>query len=253
MNNTLIPKLKYVVFSGLILYGTSFADDQPETEQKPLWSNKLPEHNKKPQQNMPDLNIDTAIEFDRDLLSSDDMMSRRADEDSPDTEDLSNTIEEPLPSERASILTTPVQSQPSDNIETITEQTQVAVVTEKKVTAEPKVITLKQEPELVENTTTQSSSDPSNLQWKVISQAVVNYPKQALRLKKEGWVDLKVLISPQGTVKSSEVLNTSNKSNMFIRSAQQSVRRWRFTPPVSKGINEDVFSTVRVSFKLPQS
>ncbi len=221
---------KNILLSSLFFCGLCDAD-QSQTNNKPLWTERLPEQNKKPQQNVPNLDINATLEIDRNLFN---------DEFDTDSSQIESAE--------------PITELPKDAPTYPTSSTAQAPINEKPSNAVPVITASVKKSEAVQSTETSALNNTTQTvqYWKVISQPTLNYPKLALRQKKEGWVDLKVAISPQGTVNSSEVINTSSNSNIFIRSAQQAVRNWKFTPPASRGIDEEVYSTVRVNYTLPK-
>jgi len=75
------------------------------------------------------------------------------------------------------------------------------------------------------------------------------YPRRAKMLKKEGYVKLKLFISPSGLVKRAEVLDAKPK-NLFEKSALQSVYGWKFKPKYVDGKAVDQIATQVLEFKL---
>lgn len=88
---------------------------------------------------------------------------------------------------------------------------------------------------------------------KLISKVPPVYPARAKKMKKEGWVDLEIVISPQGQVQSSKIISTESNYNGFIRAAQQAVRQWKFDVSKANMSNNEITSKVRVNFTLPKS
>ena len=75
------------------------------------------------------------------------------------------------------------------------------------------------------------------------------YPRRAKMLKKEGFVKLKLFISPEGTVKKAQILESKPKK-LFDKAALQSVYGWKFKPKYINGKAMEQIATQTLEFKL---
>jgi protein TonB len=75
------------------------------------------------------------------------------------------------------------------------------------------------------------------------------YPRAAMARDQEGWVDLAITISPDGTVESIAVID-ANPKRLFERAAIRAASTWEFVPPKDSGIDTPVVSNARISFVL---
>ena len=75
------------------------------------------------------------------------------------------------------------------------------------------------------------------------------YPRDAARNGITGWVQLEVLVNPDGTVRSARVLEAQPKG-LFEASAVQAVLRWKFKPKVVNGQPVQQKGAQRIEFNL---
>ena len=75
------------------------------------------------------------------------------------------------------------------------------------------------------------------------------YPRRALQRDREGWVDLAVTVSPDGTVESVAVV-AANPKRLFERAAIRAISKWEFMPPRDSGIDTPIIRNFRISFVL---
>lgn len=75
------------------------------------------------------------------------------------------------------------------------------------------------------------------------------YPLRAKRREIEGWVDVKFLVTKQGTVDRVEILN-ADPENVFEQSVIRCVSSWRFKPGTVEGIPVKTWVQTRIRFKL---
>ena len=66
---------------------------------------------------------------------------------------------------------------------------------------------------------------------------------------REGWVDLAVTVSPDGTVESVAVI-AANPKRLFERAAIRAASNWEFVPPRDSGIDTPITRSARISFVL---
>ncbi|ENO95079.1 TonB family protein, partial [Thauera phenylacetica B4P] len=75
------------------------------------------------------------------------------------------------------------------------------------------------------------------------------YPALSRRLREEGQVTLRVLVSPDGQPAQVE-LRTSSGSERLDRAAREAVARWRFVPARRGDIAIESWVLVPIVFKL---
>ncbi|HQV09399.1 MAG TPA: energy transducer TonB, partial [Thauera sp.] len=75
------------------------------------------------------------------------------------------------------------------------------------------------------------------------------YPMLSRRLREEGQVMLRVLVSPEGQPARVE-LRTSSGSERLDRAAQEAVARWRFVPARRGDVAVEAWVLVPIVFKL---
>jgi len=75
------------------------------------------------------------------------------------------------------------------------------------------------------------------------------YPRQALRLKKEGFVKVAFTITKEGLVKSPRVLE-ANPKRIFDRAALTAIRKWKFKPKMVEGKAVEQEGVQVLEFKL---
>jgi protein TonB len=75
------------------------------------------------------------------------------------------------------------------------------------------------------------------------------YPRDAARSGITGWVQLEVLVNPDGTVRSARVLE-ANPKGLFEAAAVQAVLRWKFKPKVVNGQPVQQKGAQRIEFNL---
>ena len=81
-----------------------------------------------------------------------------------------------------------------------------------------------------------------------ISRTAPNYPMAARQMRREGEVELRLLIDAQGQVAAVEVL-TGGRTD-FASSAERAVRKWKYRPAMKDGVPVQVKIVEKVSFKL---
>ena len=75
------------------------------------------------------------------------------------------------------------------------------------------------------------------------------YPRDAARNGITGWVQLEVLVNPDGTVRSAKVLDAKPKG-LFEAAAVQAVLRWKFKPKVVNGQPVEQKGAQKIEFNL---
>jgi protein TonB len=75
------------------------------------------------------------------------------------------------------------------------------------------------------------------------------YPRDAARNNITGWVQLEVLVNPDGTVRSARVLDSKPKG-LFEAAAVQAVLRWKFKPKVVNGLPVQQKGAQKIEFNL---
>ena len=81
-----------------------------------------------------------------------------------------------------------------------------------------------------------------------INRPAPNYPMAARQMRREGEVELRLLIDAQGQVAAVEVL-TGGRTD-FASSAERAVRKWKYRPAMKDGVPVQVKIVEKVSFKL---
>ncbi|MFQ3208315.1 MAG: protein TonB [Glaciecola sp.] len=77
-----------------------------------------------------------------------------------------------------------------------------------------------------------------------------DYPPQAARDGKEGWVRLSFTINEVGGVEDVEVLDADPK-RIFDRNAKRALRKWKYRPQIVDGVAQKQFGLeVQLDFKL---
>jgi len=77
-----------------------------------------------------------------------------------------------------------------------------------------------------------------------------DYPPQAARDGKEGWVRLSFTINEVGGVEDVEVVDADPK-RVFDRNAKRALRKWKYRPQIVDGIAQKQFGLeVQLDFKL---
>ena len=102
----------------------------------------------------------------------------------------------------------------------------------------------------LDNTTAIDSADSDAKFYLVKTKDVAPvYPRAAVARDREGWVDLAVTVSPDGTVESVAVI-AANPKRLFERAAIRAASNWEFVPPGDSGIDTPTTRSARISFVL---
>jgi protein TonB len=75
------------------------------------------------------------------------------------------------------------------------------------------------------------------------------YPRDAARNGITGWVQLEVLVNPDGSVRSAKVIDSKPKG-LFEAAAVQAVLRWKFKPKVVNGQPVEQKGAQKIEFNL---
>lgn len=75
------------------------------------------------------------------------------------------------------------------------------------------------------------------------------YPRDAARNGITGWVQLEVLVNPDGSVRTARVLD-SKPRGLFEAAAVQAVLRWKFKPKVVNGLPVEQKGAQKIEFNL---
>jgi protein TonB len=81
----------------------------------------------------------------------------------------------------------------------------------------------------------------------LVARPNVNYPEFAKRKNLTGYVVVNLLINEEGRVETSQILE-SNPPSIFDASALNSVRDWRFSPALYKGVPVKVWVRQKIRF-----
>ncbi len=87
--------------------------------------------------------------------------------------------------------------------------------------------------------------------YRLVRQRTVepDYPERANRDGLEGWVNLRVIVSPSGAVAGVEVVD-AEPVEVFDAAAVRAVRQWRFEPPRLAGVTTPQSKLYRIWFRL---
>jgi protein TonB len=85
------------------------------------------------------------------------------------------------------------------------------------------------------------------LQGKAIEKVVPVYPALAKQIRLAGEVSVEVIISPEGRVESVRVVSGQA---LFVKTAQDAARSWRFEPTILNGVPVRVTGVITFVFKL---
>jgi protein TonB len=83
----------------------------------------------------------------------------------------------------------------------------------------------------------------------LVARPNVNYPEFAKRKNLTGYVVVNLLINEEGRVETSQILE-SNPPSIFDASALNSVRDWRFSPALYKGVPVKVWVRQKIRFEF---
>ena len=75
------------------------------------------------------------------------------------------------------------------------------------------------------------------------------YPRDAARNGITGWVQLEVLVNPDGSVRNARVLDAKPRG-LFEAAAVQAVLRWKFKPKVVNGLPVEQKGAQKIEFNL---
>ena len=216
--------MKFLILTLLFSF-TSIAFSQDEDRKRPSWSEDLPERT-----NQPDLEFNNKKPEPEMNVSREDLFGDDNDVDPDADRSLINESNE----EEAKKVALEAKKLAAEEAE------KLAAKEAKKLAAEEA-----KKPE-------SNNTDNLNYNWEIIKKAAPDYPKSALRSQKEGWVDVKFILQPDGTISDTSMLNSSKGpgSRAFIQPALSAVKKWRYSPPSEVGITTPLEKTVRVEFKL---
>ena len=82
----------------------------------------------------------------------------------------------------------------------------------------------------------------------VVNRPAPIYPPAARQMRREGEIEMRLLIDAQGQVAAVEVL-TGGRSD-FAMAAERAARRWKYRPAIKDGVPVQVKIVEKVSFKL---
>lgn len=88
-----------------------------------------------------------------------------------------------------------------------------------------------------------------NFEFVLLDNERPEYPREALRERTEGWVDVELEVAPNGTVVEARAIRARPR-RLFERSAVSAASQWRFEPPAAAGIETNLKKTYRINFSL---
>lgn len=75
------------------------------------------------------------------------------------------------------------------------------------------------------------------------------YPRNAARDRIEGWVEFKITINPDGTVKSATPIKAQPRG-VFESAAMQAILKWKFKPKIVDGKGVEATGIQKIEFSL---
>ncbi len=265
----------------------SVAQEEAEenNEERPSWSTGIPQRTDVPKTEISKPDIESELGVDLELDMSDFGLPKRvtldpdpvvepsseaelkAESDSLQTTDQNIEINQSNIPETES-FTEQLSEPESDLLQTSESQTEQGLEnTQEPSSGENLISTPDPQPLLIEESQNMSESenefevgdevvkstaldvDSSGYQWKVLKSADLNYPVEAYREKRTGWVDVLVTINPAGEVVDVKEEGTSRRGRIFVASALNSLKRYSFDPPRDQGISENISRVYRIAFK----
>ena len=94
-----------------------------------------------------------------------------------------------------------------------------------------------------------STTSPQNKDFSLTRQVAAQYPKDALRSRTEGWVELAFTVTETGSVEGVSVAN-ANPRRVFDREAIRALSQWKFTPRIENGKPVAAKARQRLEFNL---
>ncbi len=94
-----------------------------------------------------------------------------------------------------------------------------------------------------------TQTSPQNQDFALTRRVNAQYPKDALRSRTEGWVELSFTVSASGDVEGVEVVN-ANPRRVFDREAVRALGQWKFTPRIENGKPVAAKARQRLEFNL---
>ena len=152
-------------------------------------------------------------------------------EESTDSSTLELPVEEPPVNEQ------PVDEQPAEEVVNTEEPVDEVIEVESQPSSE--LVSIEDNAVTVSSPTdnTIEQAVQQEYKWLLLERVSPEYPRQAAREQLEGWVDVEVLLGPNGEVVDANVKKTSRKGNVFSRSALTAVKKWRFEQPTAEQMN----------------
>jgi len=98
-------------------------------------------------------------------------------------------------------------------------------------------------------TSVAAQTAPQNQDFALTRRVDAQYPKDALRSRTEGWVELSFTVSASGDVESVEVIN-ANPRRVFDREAIRALGQWKFSPRIENGKPVAAKARQRLEFTL---
>ena len=224
----------------LIIFISFCSNTIAQQQDKPSWSQPMPEKLDTPELKI-ESNIDSNIDFG---------FERSEMIDAGDTEQNSNTLIEDKPRQEGDLIESSEQDQfPEESLKNEEIVESVETIDEN--------LELSDKPEILENKTIEKVSEPSaihnsqnNYSWTKIKDEPPLYPQRAFKSKKEGWVDVRLTINIEGEVINTEAVASYNNQGLFNRSALNAVKKWKYEPQKSYGIEGPLTTQVRIVFNL---
>ncbi len=227
-----------------------------QNEQKPSWSEDLPEKVEAPDMEVLketrkkiELDLDMSDFVRPDLETQDAPAGEQADTEAEAVKDASQEAERLAEEQRR-------QEEAARLAEEQRRQEEAARLAEEQRRQEEAARLAEEQRRQEPSPATSSQPDPVSSEagatyvWKFIHQVAPDYPVKAFRERKEGWVDVDVTIAPDGTVVDAVVVRIYRNLRIFAKPALKAVRQWRFDPPQDHGIEQPQTRRYRVEFKL---
>lgn len=98
-------------------------------------------------------------------------------------------------------------------------------------------------------TTAAASQAPAVREARLLSRVDPEYPREAMRGRQQGWVEVEFTINIDGSVSDAQVV-ASRPPRIFDRAATRAIQQWRFEPRMENGVPVASRLRQRFDFRL---
>ncbi|MCF6300137.1 MAG: energy transducer TonB [Proteobacteria bacterium] len=88
-----------------------------------------------------------------------------------------------------------------------------------------------------------------NYPW-IVKKKAVRYPRAAIRSNLSGWVEVHVIIAPDGSLVSATAKKFSRRGRVFVKNSLRTVKSWQFEPPSYYGVTTNISRIFKIVFTL---